>query len=392
VERTSEKGSGIPRTPFKLAQKTSEPTSFDLQFVANERLYRLGIKIDDERVLEEWLLVYSGSKEKVLYERSIKSGAVVIDIQDPLLEGAGEKLKPLAKVGGPANQTFLATVAANLDKVEYGNHLRAVFQWFDQLTLISPHHHFGQLPTALLVDSELKTFASDFLRNCSTGVDAITARKTPLTESELRSLFPAEVAPKFLEHLKAGSHISGPGLSEIVADGEKENEFYRITVQTDHTNVSGQPVTFKLDEESDGTKRLIDLLPALYYLQTTEAVYFIDEIDRSLHPILIRHFMEHFLNSCSGCRRQIIVTTHESNLLDLDLLRRDEIWFAEKDSGGATQLYSLAEFKVRNDLKLQKNYLAGRFGAIPFLGNIEALGRDEGACFGDSEGASSADA
>jgi AAA15 family ATPase/GTPase len=83
--------------------------------------------------------------------------------------------------------------------------------------------------------------------------------------------------------------------------------------------------------------------------------------------------LEFFLKSSAGEYRQVIVTTHESNLLDQDLLRRDEIWFAEKDSTGATKLYSLLDFKVRNDLEIRKHYLQGRFGAIPFLGDIDSL-------------------
>jgi AAA15 family ATPase/GTPase len=106
-------------------------------------------------------------------------------------------------------------------------------------------------------------------------------------------------------------------------------------------------------------------------------VYFIDEIDRSMHPILARKFLEYFLDSCVSDKRQIILTTHESNLLDLSLLRRDEIWFTEKDSESSTRLYSLSDFKVRNDLEIRRHYLQGRFGAVPFLGNLDQLLEDE---------------
>jgi len=88
--------------------------------------------------------------------------------------------------------------------------------------------------------------------------------------------------------------------------------------------------------------------------------------------------LEFFLKSCPGDQRQIIVTTHESNLLDLDLLRRDEIWFAEKDQAGATRLYSMADFKVRKDHEIRKHYLQGRFGAVPFLGSLDRLLEEKG--------------
>ena len=89
--------------------------------------------------------------------------------------------------------------------------------------------------------------------------------------------------------------------------------------------------------------------------------------------MLVRIFLESFLTLCKEGRRQIIVTTHESSLLDQDLLRRDEIWFAEKDSSSATRIYSLMDFKVRNDLEIRKHYLQGRFGAVPFFGGVERL-------------------
>jgi AAA15 family ATPase/GTPase len=159
---------------------------------------------------------------------------------------------------------------------------------------------------------------------------------------------------------------------EILVD-HQGGRVYHISVQATHEQEPGKEVQLELTEESDGTRRLLNLIPALHPTAFTGVVHVIDEIDRSLHPILVREFLEFFLKSSKGDFRQVIVTTHESNLLDQDLLRRDEIWFAEKDSTGATRLYSLLDFKVRNDLEIRKHYLQGRFGAIPFLGNLESL-------------------
>jgi AAA15 family ATPase/GTPase len=146
-----------------------------------------------------------------------------------------------------------------------------------------------------------------------------------------------------------------------------------VAIQSAHRHETQKEVILELADESDGTRRLLDLMPALYMLKTDTAVYFIDEIDRSMHPMLVYKFLEYFLSICKHAPCQIIVTTHESHLLDLDLLRRDEIWFAEKDRAGATNLYSLTDFNVRKDLHIQKGYLEGRFGAVPFLGDIDRL-------------------
>jgi hypothetical protein len=161
-----------------------------------------------------------------------------------------------------------------------------------------------------------------------------------------------------------------PG-GDVAHSHQAEGAGARLTlrsIRAEHGTEGEKTVTLPFDEESDGTRRLTHLLPALFQLRSEKKVYVIDEIDRSLHPLLSRKFIEFFLHACKGNGRQIIVTTHESNLMDLSLLRRDELWFTEKDHEGATSLYSLSDFKVRTDLKIDKGYLYGRFGAIPFLG------------------------
>jgi uncharacterized protein len=164
------------------------------------------------------------------------------------------------------------------------------------------------------------------------------------------------------------------GGKELLVERDGENRYcYRLAVQAAHDGPDNSSIPLDLAEESDGTRRLLELIPALHDLHTRDATYFVDEIDRSIHPLLVWKFIEFFLNSCANANRQLIVTTHESNLLDLDLLRRDEIWFAEKDQAGATRLYSMVDFKVRKDHEIRKHYLQGRFGAVPFLGNLDRL-------------------
>jgi hypothetical protein len=102
-------------------------------------------------------------------------------------------------------------------------------------------------------------------------------------------------------------------------------------------------------------------------------VFVIDELDRSLHPILAHEFLRLFLELHPDGDRQLIVTTHETYLLDQELLRRDEIWFTEKDEHQQTHLYPLTDFRVRKDLRFERSYLQGRFGAIPFVSGVENL-------------------
>jgi AAA15 family ATPase/GTPase len=118
------------------------------------------------------------------------------------------------------------------------------------------------------------------------------------------------------------------------------------------------------------------VLPAVLLMKSAnEKVVVVDELDRRFHPLLTRMVVELALRCDSEhTHSQLIFTTHDTNLLDLELLRRDEIWFVEKDNAGASNLYSLADFKVRPDLRIEKGYLQGRFGALPFISSVKDLG------------------
>jgi len=370
------KNSGTGRQPFRFAQQDNDVSSFDLQFVAADRLYRLGIKVTDDHVVQEWLDHLSGGRQRCLYERvTDQTGKVTINGEG--LSGAHPKVRALATVGGPQNQSFLATINATLNSEETGDELGSVLDWFsNRLRLVSPDAPFVGLGHELEQHESLRTFAGSFLRSAATGVDHLEVARKELASEDFRGMLPEHVSAS-VTHLVKGedrlAHVRMADGRELLLEREGGDRYSQITIKSVHEHEPGKPVAFDLQEESDGTRRLLNLIPALHHLQSTRAVYFIDEIDRSLHPILVREFLQFFLKSCANAESQVIVTTHESNLLDQELLRRDEIWFAEKDQSAATRLYSLLDFKVRNDLEIRKHYLQGRFGAVPFLGNLEAL-------------------
>lgn len=369
------RSSGTGRDFFRFSEEPGKPTSFDLQFIVNDNVYRFGVKLDDQRVLEEWLVRVDGGREKELYERITDSdGNVVIEAKG--LKTVNEKLKALATIGGPQNQTFLATIRATLDPHDYGKDLGFIFEWFEKtLTLIRPDEPFLPLGQLLTQDQEFLKFAGEFLRAASTGVNNLITIKKELTEDELRGLLPEKILSKVTEEMREDrtAVVQLDEGKEVLVEQAGENHYYLLTIQAAHEHQQGRKASLELSEESDGTRRLLHLIPALYHLKTRGGVYVIDEIDRSMHPMLTWKFLDFFLNHCGGEHRQLVVTTHESNLLDLALLRRDEIWFSEKDKRGATRLYSLADFKVRTDLAVRKHYMQGRFGAVPFLGKLDEL-------------------
>lgn len=373
-------GSGTRREFFQLADRKGEPSSFDLQFVADGATYQYGVSLDDVRIREEWLIRIADGKHKTLYERVTNDqDSVIVELQDA--PGASDRLKALSKVGGAPNRTFLSTIRTTLTKKEdQGTGIAAVLDWFSSsLVLVGPTDRFAALGSYIYSDDRFRQFAGGFLRSVATGVDKLTVNKQTLTEDELRTLLPPAVATRVLEEPRSERRdhpilqVLLGGDKELIAEPEGPNRFSLVRVEAGHSTRDGHEVRLDLREESDGTQRLLNLVPALFHTKDEDTVFFIDEIDRSLHPLLVREFVKFFTENCSGGLQQLIFTTHESSLLDQDLLRRDEIWFVEKDVDGATHLYSLADYKVRADLELRKHYLQGRFGAVPFVGGLDKV-------------------
>ena len=149
----------------------------------------------------------------------------------------------------------------------------------------------------------------------------------------------------------------------IFIDGSDENKCRTIKFCHGKKNV-----LFNLEEQSDGTIRILDLLEIL--LAGQNKTYVIDELDRCLHPCLCYKFVETFLNFAQEKNIQLIVTTHESRLMDFGLLRRDEIWFVDKNDKGESDIYSLEEYNTRFDQKIDKAYLEGRYGGVPIFSTI----------------------
>ena len=369
------KGAGTGRTAFRFGADPEAPSLLDLQFIAGNTLYRYGLTLNDDRILEEWLLSIDGNREKVIYERNTDEKDTVT-VNTKGLKGASKKLRALATVGGPGEQSFLATIRATLNRNEAQGSLREVMDWFeDGIRCIRPDSHFLMLGHALSVNQDFRDFAGTFLRAASTGVDNLHVAREELSEEQLQTMLPLPLFEQVIQDTNEEkfSLLEIGGNREIVVEKTGSHRYHLLSIKSIHRHETSREIFFDFTNESDGTQRLFHLLPALHQLHTQGGVFVIDEVERSMHPLLAKKFLQFFFEKCDGDRRQLIVTSHESTLLDQELLRRDEIWFAEKNKNGATSLYSLADFQPRKDLKLAKNYLKGRFGAIPFLGDIDQI-------------------
>ena len=377
-------GEPIPYEPFLMDDESrTKPSSFELQFLQQDEVFRYGACFDANRVHEEWLAVYEGKKERNLFTRVGKEDGTVTVTLEATAKGADhpKKIQALSQVGARANQLFLTEVV-NLDDPEaQGPHFRKAIKWFvSTLATIDANSRFTMLAETIAADEMFAEFAARFLREANTGIAHLEVQTTEVPRSRPPSKLFGMMRDMFRDSAeRREAVVRGLEGKETPIDSSREDLTKQRKIMALHDGAKGRQIRLPLREESDGSQRLLHLLPALYRLTAEGGVFVVDELERSMHPMLARKFIEFFLEADPGGRSQLIFTTHESTLLDLDLVRRDGIWFAEKDQKGASHLYSLADFKVRKDLKLDKGYFAGRFGAIPFLGGIDRLIEEQAA-------------
>lgn len=360
---------------FKLGDGKEKPSRFEFIFRYDDVLYSYGFAATTHRIHEEWLFATYTTKETRLFERiTDDDNKTVAKFGTSLKRSAGGGFLDFIAQGTRPNQLLLTECfQRNVTDV------KSAYEWFNEVLLtIRAETHWREWPLAVKADDAMRKFAADFLQLAGTGIAGIESEEIPVDADTFFNFPSDEMKNDFLRDVAA----LGPD-EALMAEGTKgrvfvmlntEGDLCRLDITTVHCDSNGKNIRFRLTEESEGTQRLFHLVPALYSLKKHPRVLIIDELDRRLHPLLTRLFVQTSLD----CRDddpqgQLLFTTHDTNLLDLDLLRRDEIWFVEKDDAGATHLASLAEWKIRPDLEVEKGYLNGRFGAIPFFGDISKL-------------------
>ncbi len=251
--------------------------------------------------------------------------------------------------------------------------IKIAYEWFDYtLDIISPDSMASSLAVRIEREPTFKKYAEDIMSSFDLGVTSITFDK-----KEIRDFFGQENEKEANEIIEQVENASDKRISMKNDYGDriiviKENDNYFVKeLKLEHSGSNNQ-IGLELNEESDGTRRLLDFIPAFHNLFTKAKVYVVDEIERSIHPLIIKELIKRFSQD-PHTKGQLVFTTHESNLLDQDLFRQDEIWFAEKDKKGLTDLYSLSAFKEHKTIDIKKGYLNGRYGAIPFLANLQDL-------------------
>ncbi len=375
VEGTRKKQS-IPVIPYRFDSVTEKKTSkFQFEIKCDTSAYIYGFEVDSTRVWSEWLYEIRSASEKMLFERrtdlerhtKIKFGSI------PLTAEQNQGFLDFTAGGTRPNQLFLAeSMDRNISYFE------DIYDWFrKKLVLIFPDTKPNAgIGIRFMENIEFQQKFRDILRLFDLGIDDIDLQEFDLdAETRLPNEFKEQIKQDILEMLQESErktiiHIPWFDIFIVV---DSDNQFKAYKFMTVHqVKHEDRGVLFELTEESDGTQRLVELIPALIGLlnDESERVFVIDELDRSLHAHLSYAILELFLENSEHQQSQLIVTTHESGILDLELLRRDEIWFIEKDTSGASSVYSLEEFAPRYDKDIRKGYLKGRFGAIPMIPNL----------------------
>lgn len=332
--------------PFLLDVQTQEaPTVFEIQFLLDSTVYRYGFEYLSTEVVSEWLYekeVKPYAKERRLFQRE----KLEIDISS---EYFSEGLQWVDNIKKLKNRLFLSYVYHNggdisQKLIKYLSRCNTISGLkgggYEQLSLKMIEHH-----------SEGYQEAMELFKKLDLGFTAIEVEEK-------------EVPNGHKERLAA--------LQDV--DPQKNQNAKDYETYTTH-NVYGKEgkvvgyTRFNAEIfESNGTKKIISLSGPIFHTLLHGHVLFVDELDAQLHPILTRAIVRLFMDKETNPKgAQLVFTTHDTHLLDKECLRRDQVWFTEKDATEASDLYSLLEFKERNDRNFEKNYIQGRYGAIPFI-------------------------
>jgi len=350
---------------------SKKETKFEFELELDGVFYSYGFSsiLNTKEVSEEWLYRIDTSSPKMIFERQKNEISLGKELQGQTLKTRFDIYSEDMK--NQSNQLFLNEIAKKELDIDEVKILNDIYYWFEKkLIILYPNSKYGSI-SSIATNNNLSKIFKKYLNEFDTGIIDISTIEEDF-EKSLKDL-PIEVKKaiekNLIEDKKAvkASLTSNGNYFTICKDENSDLKVKKLGLI--HNEKFGE--AFELKDESDGTKRLFDLIPLLSKFEDDYTIV-IDEFDRSLHPKLARRLFELFYK-IEDSKSQLIVSTHESNLLDLGLLRRDEIWFAEKDKEGASKLFSLNQFKVRYDKQIEKAYLLGRYGAVPFFKTFDDI-------------------
>jgi hypothetical protein len=367
---TNQKNMLLDVPVFRLGSNPTNETKFSYEIVLNKICYTYTFVISEGIIKEERLETSTKFSETAFYSRTTEGEKVIIDFKLKFENSEEENFHKTIYKGTRKNQLFLNFInEQNPDVIN--KTLKEVYSWFkNRLTIIFPDSKAGGIEIRLFEDKNLWDYYNNCLNFLDTGVDKLVFDKFDFDDPKFQ-------IPGFI---KEDIRQKVQDEQVIYTVSQPNNDTYYVQKTDGKLKVNkikaaheikgkGKFVQFDFSAESDGTNRIMDLIPMLYLLEQGNTVV-IDEIDRSFHSLISEKIFELFFKKTLNVPAQLIATTHDLTLLELNKFRRDEIWFIKKDDQNQSVLYSLEEFKPRFDKHLRRAYLDGRFGAVPLLTEI----------------------
>ncbi len=356
AQRTQHEKSEIPVSPFSLNDYSfNEPTSFEFTYTIDSVKYIYGFAATKARITEEYLYHTPKGQKAIVFTRKG---------QDFKFTEQKSKRKLISETVA-VNQLFFS-VACTMNDTD----CTAAMRWFREYVLFS--RDYSDIPRQLLDYSNDPTMLKaivDYAKEADVGIDDMSFEFEKHDFSNSDSL-PDDLPPNIKAALTEFIHT----LSETSNNSEVRLKMGEVTATAFHQGMSksGKSSFYELElsEESDGTRKLMALAPAIESSLKNGGILLIDEIERELHPMLVEYIIAKFQNKATNPKgAQIVFTTHNTELMNETLIRKDQIYFVDKDQNtGASELYTISEFSTKTSENIRKGYLLGKYGAIP---NIE---------------------
>lgn len=339
----------LPHEPFRLSTETEHASStFEVVFVVDTIKYRYGFEADATTVYAEWLFEDSHGREATLFTRDKDTPNMSVN-RNRFPEGRG--LKTID------NSLFLWRCDQNGGMIS-----QRILHWFRNINLLSGMNPSSYLKNTIeqMEQTAFRNQIVDLLRVADLGIEEVEVERNQFTRDEIEKLIlPESVRSDALSGAKPLIRV------KIGTVHKKFNENHEKTGTE----------TFELGtQESEGTKKYFSLSAPILDTLSQGRILLIDELDASLHPMLVTNLVSLFNHpEINTHNAQLIFITHDTNLLNQSLFHKSQIWFTEKDEYGGTHLTSLVEFRgIRKDDNIQKHYIQGKYGAIPYLGDFSA--------------------
>lgn len=355
----------------------SKPGIFQFDILSNGYFYSYGFALSylTGKIEEEWLYKIGDSHDVCVFLRhrneSDQSFVIETDLSFP-----DEKQELRFRVYSEdicspkmGQVLFLSDIAERSpDEVTIYQPFLDVYEWFRRLIIIFPTSQYSGI-MRLLDDDNKRIKLANLLEYYDTGIIGVSKIQTDL-DKVFSGEDIEELKKDIAKGLKENREKALVSDSQIMIEVQnKEGTLIASEIRSNHGN---QDDLFDFRDESDGTRRLFDLIP-IYQFAMKSRVILVDELDRSLHTKVTQEFIRYFYEITKDIPSQLIVTTQDSNIMDLNFIRQDEIWFVERGLDHSSKLYSLNQYKVRFDKKVERDYLLGRFGAIPVFHQLEML-------------------